>query len=173
MSRPYSNKSISPNTILKCYVLGNGQVRCQSTSFETQHEISKSSDYPSYIVEDKTKPECHNKVVFVRHGQSIWNKASRFSGWVDVPLNEIGEREAIQAGQLLKELGFHFDVSYTSYLCRATRTNELVLGEMGLLDSCKVIQSWRLNERHYGQLQGLCKIETAKKYGNEQLKLWR
>ena len=103
-------------------------------------------------VTKKPYEECFNKVVFVRHGQSIWNKASKFSGWVDVPLNETGELEAREAGRLLKDLGYTFEIAYTSLLCRATRTNELILEEMGLMNQCEVYQSWKLNERHYGAL---------------------
>ena len=150
LSRPHSNKN-TERTLLRCHVLGNGQLRSQSSRIAAKKaEISKNQMYPSYIMDDSE--ECHNKVVFVRHGQSVWNKASKFSGWVDVPLNEIGEQEAVEAGRQLKDMGYHFDVSYTSLLCRATKTNDIILEQMGLTDQCQILQSWRLNERHYGAL---------------------
>lgn len=98
------------------------------------------------------KPLPAYKVVFVRHGQSIWNKSGKFSGWVDVPLNETGENEAKEAGRLLKKNGYHFDVAHTSMLVRATKTCSLVLENMGLADHTKTIKSWKINERHYGSL---------------------
>lgn len=91
-------------------------------------------------------------MVFVRHGQSIWNKSGKFSGWVDIPLNETGEGEAREAGRLLKKAGYHFDLAHTSMLIRATKTCSLVLEEMGLGDHTKTVKSWKINERHYGSL---------------------
>ena len=112
------------------------------------------------------------KVVLLRHGESEWNKENRFTGWTDVDLSEKGVAEAKAGGTLMKEAGFKFDLAYTSVLKRAIRTLWLALDEMDLL-WIPVIKSWRLNERHYGALQGLNKAETAKKYGDEQVHIWR
>lgn len=112
------------------------------------------------------------KVVLLRHGESIWNKENRFTGWTDVDLSEKGIFEAKQAGFILKKEGFVFDIAYTSVLKRAIRTLWIVLDEMDLL-WIPIIKNWRLNERHYGALQGLNKSETAQKYGEEQVKIWR
>ena len=112
------------------------------------------------------------RVVLVRHGESEWNRENRFTGWVDVDLSEKGRDEARAAGQLLKAEGYSFDYSFTSVLLRAIRTHWLVLEEMGLL-WIPVERSWRLNERHYGALQGLDKAETAGKFGEAQVKIWR
>ncbi|MCS7053400.1 MAG: 2,3-diphosphoglycerate-dependent phosphoglycerate mutase [Ignavibacterium sp.] len=113
-----------------------------------------------------------HKVVLLRHGESIWNKENRFTGWTDVDLSEKGIQEAKSAGQILKKEGFTFDIAYTSVLKRAIRTLWIVLDEMDLM-WIPVVRSWRLNERHYGALQGLNKSETAQKYGEEQVKIWR
>ena len=112
------------------------------------------------------------KLVLLRHGESEWNKENRFTGWTDVGLTEKGKQEAIEAGKLLKKEGYIFDIAFTSVLKKATKTLEFVLEEIGL-SSIPVKKSWRLNERHYGALQGLNKAETAKKYGEEQVFLWR
>ena len=112
------------------------------------------------------------KIVLMRHGESTWNLANRFTGWVDVDLTEKGVAEARQAGQLLKEAGFTFDLAYTSVLKRAIRTLWGTLDEMDLM-WLPVRHHWRLNERHYGALQGLNKAETAAKYGDEQVMVWR
>jgi 2,3-bisphosphoglycerate-dependent phosphoglycerate mutase len=112
------------------------------------------------------------KVVLLRHGESDWNRENRFTGWTDVDLSELGKQEARAAGQLLKKEGYAFDHSFTSVLTRAIRTHWLVLEEMGLL-WIPVQRSWRLNERHYGDLQGLNKAETAAKFGDAQVKVWR
>jgi len=112
------------------------------------------------------------KIVLIRHGESEWNKANLFTGWTDVDLSAQGKIEARNAGQLLKENGFSFDYAYTSLLKRAIRTLWIVLDAMDLL-WIPVEKSWRLNERHYGALQGLNKAETALKYGEEQVHLWR
>ncbi len=111
-------------------------------------------------------------LVLLRHGESVWNKENLFTGWTDVPLSERGEAEARQAGRLMKEAGLTFDIVFTSLLVRAIRTAEIALEEMGL-SWLPVERSWRLNERHYGALQGLNKKETAEKYGSEQVFLWR
>ncbi len=111
-------------------------------------------------------------LVLVRHGQSEWNKENRFTGWIDVDLSDLGKTEARQAGEILKKEGFRFDVVFTSVLKRAIRTMWFILDaldQMGLPQT----HSWRLNERHYGALQGLDKTETVKKYGEEQVKIWR
>jgi len=112
------------------------------------------------------------KLVLLRHGESIWNKENRFTGWVDVDLSEQGAEEAKKAGQLLKKDGYVFDIAYTSVLKRGIRTLWLVLDEMGLM-WIPVYNSWRLNERHYGALQGINKAEMAAKYGEEQVHIWR
>jgi 2,3-bisphosphoglycerate-dependent phosphoglycerate mutase len=113
-----------------------------------------------------------NKLVLLRHGESIWNKANRFTGWTDVGLSEKGVIEAIEAGKVLKEQGFKFKIAYTSYLTRAIKTLWLTLEEMDMM-WIPVYKSWRLNEKHYGMLQGLNKIEMAEKYGDKQVLLWR
>jgi len=112
------------------------------------------------------------KLVLLRHGESVWNKENRFTGWTDVGLSEKGTQEAIEAGKVLKENGFRFKLAYTSYLTRAIKTLSLVLEEMDLM-WIPVDKSWRLNEKHYGMLQGLNKSEMADKYGDEQILLWR
>ena len=112
------------------------------------------------------------KVVLLRHGESTWNKENRFTGWTDVDLSEKGKGEAKKAGELLKKEGFVFDIAYTSVLKRAIRTLWTVMDEMNLM-WIPVIRNWRLNERHYGALQGLNKAETAQKFGNDQVKIWR
>ena len=112
------------------------------------------------------------KLVLVRHGESEWNKLNLFTGWTDVDLSEKGHEEARQAGTVLKEAGYDFDICYTSYLKRAIHTLNHILDEMDRA-WLPVVKTWKLNERHYGALQGLNKAETAEKYGEEQVKLWR
>ena len=112
------------------------------------------------------------KLVLVRHGQSIWNLENRFTGWTDVDLSEQGVREARDSGELLKSEGYVFDVAFTSVLKRAIRTLWIVLDEMDLM-WIPVHRSWRLNERHYGALQGLNKKDTVDKYGLDQVHIWR
>jgi 2,3-bisphosphoglycerate-dependent phosphoglycerate mutase len=112
------------------------------------------------------------KVVLLRHGESTWNKENRFTGWTDVDLSDKGREEAKNAGKVLKAEGFVFDVAYTSVLKRAIRTLGYTLDELDLM-WIPVHRSWRLNERHYGALQGLNKSETAAKYGEDQVKIWR
>ncbi|MXW30716.1 MAG: 2,3-diphosphoglycerate-dependent phosphoglycerate mutase, partial [Chloroflexi bacterium] len=112
------------------------------------------------------------QVVLLRHGESDWNLSNRFSGWTDVDLTDTGREEAARSGRLLLEEGFTFDVAYTSVLKRAIRTLWIVLDEMDLM-WLPVIRDWRLNERHYGALQGLNKAETAAEHGEEQVLLWR
>jgi 2,3-bisphosphoglycerate-dependent phosphoglycerate mutase len=112
------------------------------------------------------------KLVLVRHGQSAWNLENRFTGWTDVDLSEQGVEEAIEAGKVLKENGYTFDVAYTSVLKRANRTLDIILEELNEKD-IPIHKHWRLNERHYGALQGLNKKETADKYGDEQVHIWR
>jgi 2,3-bisphosphoglycerate-dependent phosphoglycerate mutase len=112
------------------------------------------------------------KLVLVRHGESTWNKENRFTGWTDVDLSDKGRQEAKEGGQVLKAGGYTFDVAYTSVLKRAIRTLWTVLDEMDLM-WIPVHRSWRLNERHYGALQGLNKAETAAKFGEDQVKIWR
>lgn len=112
------------------------------------------------------------KIVFLRHGESTWNLENKFTGWTDVDLSPNGYEEAKRAGKLLKEAGFTFDMIFTSVLKRAIRTMWLVMDELDLM-WVPVIRHWRLNERHYGALQGLNKSETAKKHGQEQVFIWR
>ncbi|HOW52450.1 MAG TPA: 2,3-diphosphoglycerate-dependent phosphoglycerate mutase [bacterium] len=112
------------------------------------------------------------KVVLLRHGESVWNKENRFTGWTDVDLSEKGVQEAHAAGQLLKKEGYAFDIAYTSVLKRAIRTLWITLDEMDLM-WLPVVRNWRLNERHYGALQGLNKAEMAQKFGEEQVLVWR
>ena len=112
------------------------------------------------------------KVVLIRHGESTWNKENRFTGWVDVDLSSTGVQEAEEAGDVLKKEGYTFDLAYTSTLRRANKTLNTVLDKADLL-WIPVKKNWRLNERHYGALQGLDKAETLKKYGEEKFKQWR
>ncbi|HUB35041.1 MAG TPA: 2,3-diphosphoglycerate-dependent phosphoglycerate mutase [Bryobacteraceae bacterium] len=112
------------------------------------------------------------KLVLVRHGESTWNKENRFTGWTDVDLSEKGRQEAKEGGVVLKAEGYTFDMAYTSVLKRAIRTLWTILDEMDLM-WIPVERSWRLNERHYGALQGLNKAETAAKFGEAQVKIWR
>lgn len=112
------------------------------------------------------------KIVLLRHGESTWNKENRFTGWTDVDLTPKGIQEAQNAGQLLREHGFAFDIAYTSVLKRAIRTLWIVLDEMDQM-WIPIQHTWRLNERHYGALQGLNKAETAAQYGDEQVLIWR
>jgi 2,3-bisphosphoglycerate-dependent phosphoglycerate mutase len=112
------------------------------------------------------------KLVLLRHGESTWNRENRFTGWTDVDLSDRGREEAAAAGQLLKQAGYTFDLAYTSLLKRAIRTLWIALDGMDLL-WIPVTKDWRLNERHYGALQGLNKAETAAKHGEDQVKIWR
>lgn len=112
------------------------------------------------------------KLVLLRHGESQWNRENRFTGWVDIDLSDKGREEAKTAGQLLKDEGFEFDMAFTSVLKRAIRTLWTVLDQMDLM-WIPVTRSWRLNERHYGALQGLNKAETAQLHGDEQVLIWR
>lgn len=112
------------------------------------------------------------KLVLLRHGESTWNKENRFTGWTDVDLSENGVKEAVEGGRELREAGITFGMAFTSYLKRAVKTLDIVLDQMNL-DWIPVEKSWRLNEKHYGALQGLNKAETAQKYGDEQVLLWR
>lgn len=114
----------------------------------------------------------NRKLVLIRHGESEWNKLNLFTGWTDVGLSETGRQEAEQAGKTLKEAGYDFDICYTSYLKRAIHTLNLTLEQMDR-EWLPVVKNWKLNERHYGALQGLNKSETAQKYGENQVKIWR
>ena len=111
-------------------------------------------------------------LVIIRHGESTWNKENRFTGWKDVDLSEKGIAEAQKAGKILKEKGYDFNFAYTSRLTRAIKTLNIILDEMNL-NWIPVTKEWRLNERHYGELQGLDKAETAEKHGETQVKIWR
>jgi 2,3-bisphosphoglycerate-dependent phosphoglycerate mutase len=112
------------------------------------------------------------KLVLIRHGESLWNKENRFTGWTDIDLSERGVKEAIDAGKTLHEAGFRFKLAYTSYLTRAIRTLWLIQEQMDLM-WIPVYKTWRLNEKHYGVLQGLNKSEMAEKYGDAQVLIWR
>ncbi|MBN2616659.1 MAG: 2,3-diphosphoglycerate-dependent phosphoglycerate mutase [Bacteroidales bacterium] len=112
------------------------------------------------------------RLVLVRHGESAWNKENRFTGWTNVQLTEQGVKEAKEAGKVLKKEGYNFRLAYTSYLTRAIKTLWLILEEMDLM-WIEERKSWRLNEKHYGNLQGLNKAETAEKYGDEKVLMWR
>ena len=112
------------------------------------------------------------KLTLVRHGESIWNKENRFTGWTDVDLSKQGINEAINAGKVLKENNFTFDIAYTSLLIRAQNTLKYILMELNE-ENIPIYETYKLNERHYGALQGLNKDETRKKYGEEQVRLWR
>lgn len=118
------------------------------------------------------KAENTMQLVLVRHGESEWNRQNLFTGWHDVDLSDQGRNEADESGRLLRESGFDFDICYTSYLKRAIHTLNRILEQMDR-EWLPVIKTWRLNERHYGALQGLNKAETAKKYGDAQVKIWR
>ncbi len=113
-----------------------------------------------------------HRLVLLRHGESVWNKENRFTGWTDVDLSERGREEAVEAGRLLKAEGFEFDIAHTSLLKRAIRTLWIALSEMDMMWIPEQ-RSWRLNERHYGALQGLNKAETAARHGEAQVKIWR
>lgn len=113
-----------------------------------------------------------HKVVLLRHGESVWNKENRFTGWTDVDLSEKGREEAVDAGRILNKEGYTFDVAFTSVLKRAIRTLWMTLDEMDLM-WIPVYRHWRLNERHYGALQGLNKAEMAERHGEEQVLIWR
>jgi 2,3-bisphosphoglycerate-dependent phosphoglycerate mutase len=112
------------------------------------------------------------KLVLLRHGQSTWNLENRFTGWTDVDLSELGVKEANEGGKTLREMGYTFDVAFTSVLKRAIRTLWIALDQLDLM-YIPVINAWQLNERHYGALQGLNKAEMAEKFGNEQVHIWR
>ncbi len=130
-----------------------------------------------HVMHDTTTPSSRTtdapyQVVLLRHGESTWNKENRFTGWTDVDLSETGVREAHEGGRLLRDAGFRFDLAYTSVLRRAIRTLWIALDELDLM-YIPIENSWRLNERHYGALQGLNKAETAAKFGEQQVKIWR
>ena len=116
--------------------------------------------------------ETKYKLVLVRHGQSTWNLENRFTGWTDVDLSDLGREEARMAGVLLKENGYDFDIAYTSVLKRAIKTLGIIQDQMNL-DWIPVVRAWQLNERHYGNLQGLNKAEMAERFGDDQVKVWR
>ena len=120
----------------------------------------------------RTQDPAMPKLVLIRHGESDWNRENRFTGWTDVDLSDKGREEARAAGRLLRDQGFTFDLAYVSVLKRAVRTLWIVLDEMNLM-WLPVRHSWRLNERHYGALQGLNKSETAAQFGEDQVKIWR
>lgn len=127
---------------------------------------------PAVLDPEGQEPLMTKKIVLLRHGESIWNKENRFTGWTDVDLSDKGIEEAKAAGRLLQEAGFSFDLAYGSVLKRAIRTMWIALDELELMWIPQQL-SWRLNERHYGALQGLNKAETAEKYGDEQVLTWR
>jgi 2,3-bisphosphoglycerate-dependent phosphoglycerate mutase len=125
-----------------------------------------------YVTGEQIFMETKYTLVLVRHGQSTWNLENRFTGWTDVDLTEQGAAEAKEGGRLIKEAGYEFDIAYTSVLKRAIKTLWIIQEEMGT-EWLPVVRAWQLNERHYGALQGLNKAETAKEYGDEQVKIWR
>ena len=137
-----------------------------------EHQANAGCLFPDRFVFFFFKAPTMYKLVLIRHGESTWNLDNRFTGWTDVDLTETGVAQAKNAGQLLKAEGYDFDVAYTSVLKRATRTLWHVLDEMDQT-WLPVVHSWRLNERHYGDLQGLNKTETAKKFGDAQVLVWR
>lgn len=114
----------------------------------------------------------HHSVVMVRHGESEWNQKNQFCGWYDSELSDKGRQEAKNAGKALKDAKYQFDIAFTSVLVRAVNTLEIILKEIGQ-EKLPVVRNWRLNERHYGNLTGLNKVETAQKYGEEQVQIWR
>jgi 2,3-bisphosphoglycerate-dependent phosphoglycerate mutase len=132
----------------------------------------RSAPAAKFLQPDFFKPSFMYKLVLIRHGESTWNLENRFTGWADVDLTPTGIAQALSAGKLLKNENYEFDLAYTSVLKRATRTLWHVLDEMDRT-WLPVVHSWRLNERHYGALQGLNKAETAKKYGDAQVLAWR
>ena len=113
------------------------------------------------------------KLILLRHGESVWNKENKFTGWIDVSLSENGKAEAKSAGKILRDKKYYFDLVFESVLKRSNETTDIVLQKLKLTDKIKRIQAWQLNERHYGSLQGLNKSEMAKKYGEEQVHKWR
>src|ERR1700712_1718430 len=151
---------------------------------QTAGDATKGEAYAKYRIGHRSKslvplrPPSSNavvhmhKLVLVRHGESTWNLENRFTGWTDVELTDTGVEQAKQAGRLLKAEGYEFDMAYTSVLKRAIWTLWHTLDELDRT-WLPVVHSWRLNERHYGGLQGLNKAETAKKYGDEQVLVWR
>jgi hypothetical protein len=126
--------------------VNNRTPKLVSEDFDAKYELLRE------IYNIKKQQPTIGKVIFVRHGQSIWNKSGKFQGWTDVPLSEQGEEESREAGKLLKNLGYEFDVVYTSMLKRATKTADLILEEMGTTGEVDMIKNWKLNERHYGSL---------------------
>ena len=122
--------------------------------------------------ETKIKPQIMKKIVLLRHGESVWNRENRFTGWTDIDLTKNGIQEAYMAGKLLSNNGFEFQMAFTSYLKRAIKTLDCILDAMDK-EWIPVEKSWRLNEKHYGALQGLNKNETAAKYGEKQVLIWR
>jgi len=145
-----------------------------NNSYRTFRPITKSSVFGKVSDESITSTCLNAKhtLVLIRHGESTWNDANLFTGWADCPLSEKGVDEAMDGGKLLKDLGYKFDVAYTSTLKRAIKTLWIVLEEMDLM-YLPIVNSWRLNERHYGALQGLNKQETVDKYGKDQVLVWR
>lgn len=142
-----------------------------SRTFGSQIE-QRTSQVRKHATRASTSLAMKYTLVLVRHGESTWNKANLFTGWADVPLSEKGVEEATAGGKLLAEEGFTFDVAYTSTLKRAIKTLWIILEEMDLM-YIPIVNTWRLNERHYGALQGLNKQETVDKYGKEQVLIWR
>lgn len=137
----------------------------------TKTDLSSATHSAQLLSEQKGNNMSY-RIVLIRHGESEWNKANLFTGWTDVDLSDAGREEAKNGGRLLKEEGISFDICFTSVLKRAIHTANLVLDEMDEI-YIPQIKSWKLNERHYGALQGLNKSETAEKYGEDQVKIWR
>mmetsp|Transcript_2479 Transcript_2479/g.3187 ORF Transcript_2479/g.3187 Transcript_2479/m.3187 type:complete len:307 (-) Transcript_2479:480-1400(-) len=143
-----------------------------SPSLRRNAPIYASKDFRSNVKTQLSMSEHKYTVVLIRHGESTWNKENKFTGWEDVPLSEKGEKEAREGGKLMKELGYTFDLAYTSLLKRAINTLWISLEELDLM-WIPVKRSWRLNERHYGALTGMDKQQTVDKHGIEQVTIWR
>lgn len=158
---PRGRESLTGKTIF-CIITINGAGRRRRTGARPGTQLNHGKGASCYMT----------KLVLVRHGESEWNKLNLFTGWMDVDLSDKGREEAKQAGVIMKKEGYDFDVCYTSYLKRAIHTLNYALDEMDRA-WLPVVKSWKLNERHYGALQGLNKSETAAKYGEDQVKIWR
>eukprot|EP01041_Mallomonas_annulata_P005780 gene5780-11680_t len=143
-----------------------------STAFRSTGLMQRSCINGQNRLLSMTNKEAVHTLVLLRHGESTWNDENRFTGWADVPLSKSGQREAEEAGKLMKEAGFQFDIAYTSYLKRAIKTLWVSLEALDLM-YIPVVHSWRLNERHYGGLQGLDKKETVARHGKDQVQVWR
>ena len=159
------------NWVLRCASRVSTQRRVKSVLYHNSTDLTGRISLTKTSFVTHREPQVYT-LVLIRHGESTWNKENRFTGWKDVPLSEKGHEEAAAAGRLLLKEGFEFDVAYTSVLKRAIRTLWYVMEEMDLM-WIPVTRAWKLNERHYGALQGLNKAETAAEHGEEQVLIWR